>query len=169
MPTEQRQGLKNTRIISTEYFFFKKCNGLLEACVLESRGDYDAFSQKGEREKKKKRKRLLSFAFSSAIKFRYLDSYRKLPKSSLGIPCPHQWHALSGSPVARTVINKGHVRKGWFPLPRNFYVRTWVKFTFANKIEAMYERSDVSVKVEPCSTSLLTSTLYTLPLFYLRD
>ena len=59
--------------------------------------------------KKKKRKRLLSFAFSSAIKFRYLDSYRKLSKSSLGIPCPHQWHALFGSPVARTVINKGHV------------------------------------------------------------
>ena len=62
-----------------------------------------------EKKKKKKRKRLLSFAFSSAIKFRYLDSYRKLPKSSLGIPCPHQWHALFGSPVARTVINKGHV------------------------------------------------------------
>ena len=62
-----------------------------------------------ERKKKKKRKRLLSFAFSSAIKFRYLDSYRKLPKSSLGIACPHQWHALFGSPVARTVINKGHV------------------------------------------------------------
>ena len=82
----------------------------MEACVLESRGDYDPFSQKREREKKKKkRKRLLSFAFSSAIKFRYLDSYRKLPKSSLGIPCPHQWHALFGSPVARTVINKGHV------------------------------------------------------------
>ena len=65
--------------------------------------------KKREREKKKKRKRLLSFAFSIAIKFRYLDSYRKLPKSSLGIPCPHQWHALFGLPVARTVINKGHV------------------------------------------------------------
>lgn len=62
--------------------------------------------KKRERKKKeKKRKRLLSFAFSSVIKFRYLDSYRKLPKSSLGIPCLHQWHALSGSPVARTVIN----------------------------------------------------------------
>ena len=67
----------------------------MEACVLESRGDYDAFSKKErERKKKKKRKRLLSFAFSSAIKFRYLDSYRKLPKSSLGrtlsspVTCP---------------------------------------------------------------------------------
>ena len=29
----------------------------------------------------------------------------------------------------------------------NFYVQTCVKFTFANKIEAMYEGSHVSVKV----------------------
>ena len=54
-----------------------------------------------ERKKKRKRKRLLSFAFSSAIKFLYLDSYRKLPKSR-DIPC---LHALSGTPVTRTVIN----------------------------------------------------------------
>ena len=40
---------------------------------------------------------------------------------------------------------------------------------FENKIEAMNERSDVSVKVEPRSTSRLFSTLYILPLFYLRD
>ena len=33
----------------------------------------------------------------------------------------------------------------------------------------MYERSKVSVKVEPRSTSRSTSTLYILPLFYLRD
>ena len=35
---------------------------------------------------------------------------------------------------------------------------------FANKIEAMYERLHVSVRVEPRSTSGLI-----LPLFYLRD
>ena len=35
--------------------------------------------------------------------------------------------------------------KGWFPVLRNFYVRTCVKFPFANKIEAMHERSLVSV------------------------
>ena len=46
---------------------------------------------------------------------------------------------------------------------------TCVKFMFANKIEAMYERSHVSVKVEPPSTSRLISTLHILPLFYLRD
>ena len=51
----------------------------------------------------------------------------------------------------------------------NFYVRPCVKFKFANKIEAMYERSHVSIKVEPRSTSRLISTLYILPLFYLRD
>ena len=43
------------------------------------------------------------------------------------------------------------------------------KFTFANRIEAMHERSLVSVKVEPRSTSRLCSALFILPLFYLRD
>ena len=38
-------------------------------------------------------------------------------------------------------------------------VFTCVQFTFANKIQAMHERSLVSVKVEPCSTSRL-STFY---------
>ena len=28
--------------------------------------------------------------------------------------------------------------QGGFPLSRNFYVRAYVKFTFANEIEAMY-------------------------------
>ena len=48
-------------------------------------------------------------------------------------------------------------------------MRTSVKFTFTNRIEAMYERSKVSVKVEPRSTSRSISTLFILPLFYLRD
>ena len=48
------------------------------------------------------------------------------------------------------------------------WLRACVKFTFANKIEAMDERSHESVKVEPLSTSCLISTLYILPLFYLR-
>ena len=46
---------------------------------------------------------------------------------------------------------------------------TSVKFKFANKIGAVYERSHVSIKIEPPSTSRLISTLYILPLFYLRD
>ena len=61
------------------------------------------------------------------------------------------------------------ITTGWFPLSRNFYVLKRVKFTFANKIEAMYERSHVSAKVESRSTSRLISTIYILPLFYLRD
>ena len=44
-------------------------------------------------------------------------------------------------------------------------MRTCVKFMFVNKIEAMHERSLVSVKVERRSTSRLISTLYILPLF----
>ena len=59
--------------------------------------------------------------------------------------------------------------QGLFPLSRNFYVRTCVKFTFANKIEAMHERLLVSLKVEPRSTSCLSLTLYILHLFCLRD
>ena len=39
--------------------------------------------------------------------------------------------------------------KGWFPVSRNFYWLTCVKFTFANEIEAKHLRSLVSVKVEP--------------------
>ena len=39
---------------------------------------------------------------------------------------------------------------------------------FANEMEAMHERSLVSVKVEPRSTSRLNSALFTLPLFYFR-
>ena len=57
--------------------------------------------------------------------------------------------------------------KDWLPLSRNFHVRTCVKFTFAYKREAMYERSHVSIKVEPRSTSRCISTLYIFSLFYL--
>ena len=51
----------------------------------------------------------------------------------------------------------------------NFYVRTCVKFMFANKIEAMCEGSLVGVKVELRSTAHLSSALFILPLFYLCD
>ena len=56
--------------------------------------------------------------------------------------------------------------KGGFPLSRNFHVRTHVNFTRVNKIEAMYGKSGVNVKVESCSTSRLSSVLFILPLFY---
>ena len=54
-------------------------------------------------------------------------------------------------------------------MSRNFYVRSCVKFTFANKIEVMQERSLVSVTVKPRSTSRISSALFISPLFYLRD
>ena len=60
--------------------------------------------------------------------------------------------------------------QGGFPLPRNFYVRTCVKFSFANKIEAMYERSfPVNVKVELWLTLRLRATLHTLPPLFTRE
>ena len=46
---------------------------------------------------------------------------------------------------------------------------TCVKFTLANKIEAMKDRSLVSGKDELRLTSRLSSALFILPLFYLRD
>ena len=52
---------------------------------------------------------------------------------------------------------------------RVFFVRTCVKFTLANILEAMHERLHVSVKVEPHSTSRLSSALFILPIVYLRD
>ena len=60
--------------------------------------------------------------------------------------------------------------KGLFPLSRNFSMRTHVDFTRANKIEAMYERPQVNVKVEPRSTFTLNLRVafHTLPLFYLH-
>ena len=51
--------------------------------------------------------------------------------------------------ISLCVILQPVLSEGWFPLSRNFYVRTRVKFTFANKIQAMYQRPHVSVKVEP--------------------
>ena len=68
-----------------------------------------------------------------------------------------------GLATGRTKTVPSFLSWGWFPLSRNFYVRTCVKFRFANKIEAMYERSHVSAKVEPHSTSRLISTFYILP------
>ena len=71
-----------------------------------------------------------------------------------------------------TVISRFSVSFGVdFHCREIFTSRTCVKFTFADEIEAMYERSHVSVdlEVKPCSTSCLISTLYILPLFYLYD
>ena len=48
----------------------------------------------------------------------------------------------------------------------NFSVRTCVKFTFADEIEAMHESPLVSVNDKPRSTSRLSSALFILPLFY---
>ena len=52
-----------------------------------------------------------------------------------------------------------------------YFLRTCVKFPFANKIEAMQEKSlvGVEVEIEPRPTSRLSSALFILPLCYLRD
>ena len=79
------------------------------------------------------------------------------------VGCP--WKVDSAIPEKITIYKW----KGWLPVSRNFYVLRCVKFTFANKIEAIHERSLVSVKVEPRSTSRLSSALFIFPQFYLLD
>ena len=78
-------------------------------------------------------------------------------------------HVQSNLSNTNTEGTERSVRRIRVDLSRNFYVRTCVKFSFATKIEAMHKRSLVSVKVDHLSTSHLTSALFTLPLFYLRD
>ena len=45
-------------------------------------------------------------------------------------------------------VKNGLKLKGEFPLSHNFYALSHVKFTCVNKLEAMYERPRVNVKVE---------------------
>ena len=47
---------------------------------------------------------------------------------------------------------------GGFPQSRKFYVSTHVNFTRVNKIEAMYRRSRVNIKVGPRSTCVYART-----------
>ena len=54
-----------------------------------------------------------------------------------------------------------NLSKGGFPLPRNFYLRTRVKFTCVNKTKAMYERLRVNVIVYRGSTFKVTHDLFT--------
>ena len=54
--------------------------------------------------------------------------------------------------------------QGGFPLSRNFYVRTRVKLTCVNKIEAMYEEPRVNLKLNLARLLRLRATLHTLPL-----
>ena len=61
--------------------------------------------------------------------------------------------------VARERLLTRKKRRGGFPRSRDFYVRTHVNFTRLNKIETMYGRSRVNVKVEPRSTFTFTCSL----------
>ena len=56
-------------------------------------------------------------------------------------------------------------RKGGFPLSRNFNVRTHVNLTRVTKIEAMYKRPRIKVKVER-SLTFTCMRDHTLSLFF---
>ena len=57
--------------------------------------------------------------------------------------------------------------RGGFPLTRNLHVRTHANFTRVNKIEAMYGKSRVNVKVERGLTFFLARPC--LFIFYFRE
>ena len=62
----------------------------------------------------------------------------------------------------------GNQCKDRFPLSRKFHISTHVNFTRVSKIEAMYGRSRVNVKVERGQLLHLRVTFHTLPLAYSR-
>ena len=61
----------------------------------------------------------------------------------------------------------GKARDG-FPLTRNLHVSTHANFTRVNKIEAMYGKSRVNVKVERGSTFFFPASL-PLYIFFFRE
>ena len=124
----------------------------------ESRNSNPRGRCEGERRKGRTR------PFSSSLRFQY-GAF-----ASKNICAPEENARTAGYlryQVFTTGSNFNYLSKGWFPLSRNFYVRTCVKVTFANKIEAMYEGSHVSVKVETRSTWRLAQHLISCLYFYL--
>ena len=92
------------------------------------------------------------------------ESFKEVPSrfSQPDWPLLGLWEHILVNP------NFWHLRSnGWFPLSRSFYVLTCVTFAFAFKIEAMYERSHVNVKVEPRSTSRLHSQHFISCLYFI--
>ena len=64
-----------------------------------------------------------------------------------------------------------NLSKGWFPLSRNFFVdsRNFNVWTRVNKIEAMYERTRLNVKLERGSTFTFTRDLpYIVSILFTR-
>ena len=89
------------------------------------------------------------------------------PLALLKDKCNHSKNADSGKFYNYADIQI-LVFKGWFPLLRNFSVRTHLKFTRVNEIEAIYERPRVNEELSDVQLLPLRVTFHTLPLFYLR-
>ena len=54
---------------------------------------------------------------------------------------------------------------GWISTVKSFFERTRVKFSRVNKIEVMYDRPRVKVKLSEGSTLRLRATFHTLSYF----
>ena len=76
----------------------------------------------------------------------------------------HTENCLQNCNVLEKGNNFAHVREyNDMPVSRNFYVYTYIKFSFANKIKAMYERPHVQLCKRKSRNSLnLTFNLNTL-------
>ena len=71
----------------------------------------------------------------------------------------HLKETLLWSIATWLTFEKQNVKTGGFPLSRNFSVRTHVNYARVHKIETLYGRSRIYVKVEPRSTSTFTRGL----------
>ena len=76
----------------------------------------------------------------------------------------HTENCLQNCNVLEKGNNFAHVREyNDMPVSRNFYVYTYIKFSFANKMKAMYERPHVQLCKRKSRNSLnLTFNLNTL-------
>ena len=86
-----------------------------------------------------------------------------------GIRSPNHRPSNSSHRVDNRAFTIYQVSQGWFPLTRNFSVRTLVNFTRVHKIEAMYERLRVNVRVERGSTfTFMRGLSYIASIFFTR-
>ena len=81
------------------------------------------------------------------------------------VPCIF-WHYINVDEVSLITLKKLLQSAMDLLQIATVHMYMWVKFTFPYYVEAMHERSLVSVKVEPRSTSRLNSALFILLLFY---
>ena len=115
---------------------------------------------------------------------KWVKESRKKQHENLPQCCQCCWRAIRfllglrqyQRPLQRTNTFLDNFGLSWFEVSslrvdfhcREIFTCVRVKITCVNRMEAIYERSRVNLKVETCSSLLLRATSNTLPPFYLR-